>query len=62
MSLQSDQAAKNAKRALAHANHVVQASMPAGAPVDSNTDVPTVLAVDSKGVVIAPIAYPSPPF
>jgi hypothetical protein len=57
MSLQSDQAAKAAKRAAAHANHVVQASMPAGAPVDSNTDVPTVLAPGA-----APVAYPSPPF
>jgi hypothetical protein len=57
MSLQSDQAAKNAKRAPAHAAHVTAAAMPAGVVADANIDPPTVLAAGA-----APVAYPSPPF
>ena len=55
MSLQTDQAAKVAKRAAAHAVHLTDAALPAKAVVDANTDPPTV-------IVGTPTAYPSPPF
>ena len=57
MALQDDQAAKLAKRAAAHAPHLVAAVTPALKVADVNTDTPTVLAPGQAGN-----AYPSPPF
>jgi len=56
MSLATDQAAKDAKRAAGHARHIAVVVTPIVNGPDPNTDPPTVLV---GGV---PTAYPSPPF
>ena len=55
MSLASDQAAKVAKRAAAHAIHVSNVVVPA-------TAVPTVESDPPVAVPVVAAAYPSPPF
>jgi hypothetical protein len=57
MSLQTDQAAKTAKRQTAHAVHLANTLTPAVAVVDHNTDpLPTTVPGYAGN------AYPSPPF
>jgi hypothetical protein len=62
MTIQTDQATKLAARAPIQTVQVAETVTPATHVVAVQTAPATVLAVDTHGVVIAPISYPSPPF
>jgi len=62
MTIQTDQATKLAARVPIKTVQVAETVTPATHVVAVQTAPAAVLAVDTYGVVIAPISYPSPPF